>query len=73
MSIDTVTIPKKEYATLKREAREYRRITSRVFESMVRGDIATVVTDFKHTDLYTNSFLEDLEQGLHKSTYGKAC
>lgn len=72
MNSDTVTITKKEYRELKRDAREYRRITTRVFESVVKDDVTAVVADFRKTDLYTDGFLSDLEQGLRKSTYGKA-
>ncbi len=71
MIANTVTIPKKEYTALKRESRAYRQITARVFEAVVSDDIPSVVADFRKTELYTDDFLNDLEDGLRKSSYGK--
>jgi hypothetical protein len=72
MIANTITIPKKEYATLKRESRAYRQITARVFEAVIQDDIPNVVADFRKTELYTDDFLNDLEDGLRKSSYGKS-
>jgi hypothetical protein len=72
MIANTITIPKKEYAALKRESRAYRQITARVFEAVVQDDIPSIVADFRKTELYTDDFLSDLEDGLQKSSYGKS-
>ncbi len=71
MSVNTITIPKKEYTALQRESRAYRRITSRVFETVVQDDIPSIVADFRKTETYTDEFLKDFEEGLGKSSYGK--
>jgi hypothetical protein len=70
--METVTLTKNEYSKLKRESAAYRKITARVFESVVKDDIPSVIDDFRKTELYTEEFLRDLEDGLRKSSYGKA-
>lgn len=45
---------------LKREAFEFK-----VFE---KDEIKSILADFEATDLYEENFLEDLEQGLRKSS-----
>jgi len=72
MSTNTITISKKEYKRLQSEARAYRAITSRVLDSVVHDTPDAVVADFRATELYTDEFLEDLSEGLKKSSYGNA-
>ena len=68
--MSTITLPKNEYLKLKRESTEFRRLSARIFEIAV-DDVTNVVEDFKKTNLYTDEFLADLEDGLRKSSYGK--
>lgn len=67
----SITIPKTEYERLEREAKAYRKFAERFFESVLEGSVSDVVKDFEDTGLYTKEFLEDLENGLKKSSYGK--
>ena len=67
----TVTLTENEYSKLNREAMAYRKLATRVFESVVKDDISAVVDDFRKTELYTEEFLTDIEDGLRKSSYGK--
>lgn len=69
--MEKVAIPKIEYDRLKREASAYRKFATHFFESAVRDPIYEVVEDFQRTNLYTKEFLEDLEDGLRKSSYSK--
>jgi len=66
-----VTLPKTEYERLKREATAYRKVAKKFFELMVKDPIEGVVEDFRKTNLYTEEFLRDLEDGLCKSSYAK--
>ena len=68
----TVTIPKNEYQSLKRQSAAYRKIASQLFKAVVRDDVASVVRDFTATGLYTKEFLASLERGLSKSSYSRA-
>ena len=67
-----VTIQSDEYKTLKRHSKAYRTLAGRLFESVVRDDVNTVVEDFTKTGRYSKDFLVDLERGLRRSSYGKA-
>ena len=69
--MSTITLPKIEYQKLKKEANAYRRIKTHLFESLIRDPIDKVVQDFKETHLYSEAFLQDLERGLRRSSYGK--
>lgn len=66
-----VKVPKMEYLRLKKQAEAYRIISARVFELPLCDPIHAVVDDFRETDLYTEEFLADLEDGLRKSSYTK--
>lgn len=66
-----ITISKAEYRRLKQQASAYRKLTMHLFESIVKAPIEDVVENFRSTDLYTDDFLKDLEEGLRKSSYGK--
>ena len=70
-SNDSIILPKQEYLRLKQQARAYRTMTARMFELPLRDPINEVVADFKATDLYTDEFLADFEDGLRKSSYAK--
>lgn len=66
-----VTLSKVEYRKLKQQADAYKKITKRIFESVIRAPLEEVIEDFRQTELYTDDFLEDLEEGLSKSSYAK--
>jgi hypothetical protein len=66
-----VTISKEEYARLRRRARAYQKLSSRLFEAIVRDPVEEIVVDFRNTDLYSDGFLKDLEDGLRKSSLAK--
>jgi len=68
---DTVTLLKQDYLRLKQEAEAYRNMVAKVFELPLRDPVGEVVADFRATDLYTDEFLTDLEDGLRKSSYAK--
>ncbi|MDP4010619.1 MAG: hypothetical protein Q8P72_00140 [Candidatus Roizmanbacteria bacterium] len=68
---DDVTLPKQEYLRLKQQAQAYQTMVARMYELPLMDPIGEVVADFKNTDLYTDEFLVDLEDGLRKSSYTK--
>lgn len=68
---DTIALPKQEYLRLKQQAQAYRTMVARMFELPLRDSINEVVADFRATNLYTEEFLSDLEDGLRKSSYAK--
>ncbi|HMT12207.1 MAG TPA: hypothetical protein PKA39_11375 [Ignavibacteria bacterium] len=70
--MDTVTISKKEYKKLVSQAKAYQKLAKGFFENVIKDPIDDVVLDFKKTGKYSNGFLEDLENGLRKSTYVKS-
>ncbi len=67
-----VTIPKAEYTRLKREAEAYRRFSVQFFQTAIQEPVKDVVEDFRKTNLYSEKFLVDLEDGLRKSSYAKS-
>lgn len=67
----TVTIPQTEYLRLAQQANAYQKITASLFEFVIKDPTQEVVADFKKTNLYTEGFLNDLEDGLRKSSYRK--
>ena len=67
----TITIPRTEYRGLKRQSAAYKKLATRLFDAVVKDDVATVVEDFRKTGLYTDGFLEDLASGLSKSSYNR--
>jgi predicted transcriptional regulator len=69
--MSNVTLSKAEYRKLKQQADAYKKITKRIFESVIRAPLEEVIEDFRQTELYTDDFLEDLEEGLSKSSYAK--
>jgi hypothetical protein len=68
----TVTIPQTEYRVLKRQSAAYKKMATRLFDAVVKDDVASVAADFRKTGLYTDEFLKDLEHGLARSSRGKA-
>ena len=62
-----VTLPKREYSRLKQQAKAYRDIIAKMFEMPLRDTVSEVVSDFRSSNLYTDKFLIDLEDGLRKS------
>lgn len=69
--MSTVTIPKQEYKSLKRQSDAYRAIAAGRFEYIVRDSVETVMKDFEKTGLYNKRFLADLEKGLRRSSVYK--
>ncbi|MEK7673610.1 MAG: hypothetical protein AAB371_00205 [Patescibacteria group bacterium] len=69
--MNRVIIAEKEYQDLKKQAKAYRNLVSKVFESAIKDPISEVVDDFKKTNFYSEDFLVDLENGLRKSSYSK--
>lgn len=70
--MNKVTISKVEYVKLRKQAEGYQKLASRLFESVIQDPFYEVVEDFRETNLYTEAFLKDLEDGLQKSSYKKA-
>jgi len=68
---NTITLSRPEYLRLKQQAEAYRTMTAKMFELPLRDTVSEVVSDFKSSDLYTDEFLIDLEDGLRKSSYAK--
>lgn len=66
-----ITVPKTEYEQLSKQAAAYRKFTAEFFESIIKDPIDQIIKDFRNTTLYTEKFLEDLEDGLRKSSYSK--
>jgi hypothetical protein len=67
----TITISRVKYEQLKRQAEAYRRFAAEFFKSAVQDSLHEVVEDFRKSNLYSEDFLQDLEVGLRKSSYGK--
>lgn len=66
-----ISVPKREYMRLKKQARAYRILAAKVFALPIRNPIDEVIEDFKETELYSEKFLADMEDGLKKSSYAK--
>jgi len=69
--MERVTIPKIEYNRLKRESRVYRHFAAHFFQAAIGDPIDAVIKDFRNTAIYSGEFLQDLEDGLRKSSYSK--
>ena len=74
-NMDTVTISKTKYETLKREIAAYRKIASaagvRLFQSPPTRNAKEVITAMKETGRYSKKFLDSLSKGLARSSYFK--
>ena len=68
---DSVTVSKREYLRLKKQSQAYLVMAARMFELPLRDPVDEVVADFQATDLYTDKFLADLQDGLRNSSYSK--
>ena len=68
---DTVTLSKREYLRLKKQAEVFRTMTAKMFELPLKDPVDEVIVDFRATNLYSDGFLVDLEGGLRKSSYVK--
>ena len=69
--MNTITLPKIEYLRLKKQAGAYQKLTSQLFSSIIKDTAKDVIEDFQKTNLYTEDFLKDLEDGIRKSSYLK--
>jgi hypothetical protein len=67
--MNQVTISESEYLTLKKHSESYKKLVSEFYGTIINDPIQNVVNDFKNTDLYTDGFIKDLENGLKKSSY----
>jgi len=67
----TVTLPEIEYKRLKQQAKAYQQLTGKLFEFVLHDPINHVIDDFRKTNLYSDLFLKDMEEGLRKSSYSK--
>lgn len=68
---EIVSLPKNEYLRLKQEACAYRFMATKMYELPLKDPVENIMADFKSTDLYTDDFLADMEEGLRKSSYAK--
>jgi len=66
--MSTVTIPRKEYQSMKRQSAAYKAVAEGRFQYIVRDSVETVMKDFEKTGLYNKKFLADLEKGLRRSS-----
>lgn len=80
MSMDTITIPKKEYKKLVEE-RDSLRMRYDYLRSTIQDDVFSppptksaraVIKGFKATGKYNEKFLESLKKGLARSSYFKS-
>ncbi|MEA3463902.1 MAG: hypothetical protein U9R14_02405 [Patescibacteria group bacterium] len=69
MGVPTITLPKTEYQRLKLQSKAYQKIMGKFFELAVKEPLWQIVDDFRKTNIYTEDFLKDLENGLKKSSY----
>lgn len=69
--MNMITLPKIEYQRLKKEAGAYRVLKAKLFETLIQDPVDNVVRNFRKTKLYSEAFIEDLEKGLRRSSYGK--
>lgn len=67
----TITLEKREYTALKKDAEAYRKIISSGFEKAISSPVPEIVRDFKLTNKYSEGFISDLESGLLKSSLNK--
>jgi hypothetical protein len=71
--MNTITIPKNEYLDLKTRAEAFERIikASHVEISLVppEKNIKKIMSAFKKTKKYSPEFLQDIEEGLARSSY----
>ncbi len=68
---ESITLSKQEYLNLKKQARAYRSMATKIYKEPLRGSVENVVEDFKATGKYSAKFITDLEDGLKKSSYSK--
>ncbi len=66
-----ITVDKNEYTALKRDAMLYRKMAQNFFSKKINTLVGDTVRDFKNTNLYTDKFIRDLENGLFKSSLAK--
>ena len=69
--METVTISKSEYKKLISRAKAYEKLAEKFFADAINDPVEDIVSDFRKTDLYTEEFLGDLEEGLKKSSLSK--
>ena len=69
--MNKVAIPKTEYRQLQRQADAYKKMVSNLHALILHDSIRELVDDFRKTELYTEGFIRDLENGLRKSSYAR--
>ena len=66
--MDKIVIAKTEYRQLRKEATAYRKLAQNIHGLLLRDSVGEVVSDFRKTEMYSEDFLSDVEQGLRKSS-----
>ena len=66
--METITISNKDYKKLVSRAKAYEKLAESIFVNVINDPVEDIVSDFRKTDLYTEEFLTDLEEGLKKSS-----
>ncbi|MFH1192252.1 MAG: hypothetical protein V1655_02135 [bacterium] len=69
--MDKITISKVRYAQLKKQADAYKKFVSQFYTLAIKDPINEVINDLKKTNLYSDEFINDIEDGLRKSSYAK--
>jgi glucan phosphoethanolaminetransferase (alkaline phosphatase superfamily) len=69
--METVTIPKREYKKLVSKAKAYEKLAESFYQNTLNEPVEAIVSDFRKTNLYTDEFLKDLEDGLKKSSLSR--
>ena len=66
-----ITVPREEYQRLKQIARRYDTIRNVIesdfFEEPPTKDVKKIMSEFRKTELYNESFLQSLAKGLRES------
>lgn len=66
--METITIPKTEYRKLVRKAKAFEKLAENFYQNTIKEPVEAIVSDFRKTNLYSEEFLHDLEDGLKKSS-----
>lgn len=69
--MNTITLPRPEYETLRKKARAYEELAGLFFKKTRVDSVDDIVSDFRKTGLYSKEFLVDLKTGLELSSRSK--
>lgn len=70
--MEKVTIPKERFERLLLIEEAYTKLSKIVLDSYTENLIAPIIKDFEDTGLYSKEFINDLREGLSKSTYSNS-